>query len=125
MPSEGNHSSLKELTTAAKSASRESSSIQAKASASRFRGTSSRQAGFRNTIRKSQGQTFECVGVDLICEVFSHDQLYVAFSCVRAALKVLLDVDCRRKTLWITAYPKKALKAVRRRRTSFELDLGT
>uniref|UniRef100_A0A914D7G1 Uncharacterized protein n=1 Tax=Acrobeloides nanus TaxID=290746 RepID=A0A914D7G1_9BILA len=52
------------------------------------------------TIHKSQGQTFECIGVDLIREVYSHGQPYIAFLRVRrlAALKVLLDIDCHNQT---------------------------
>ena len=47
---------------------------------------------FAMTIHKSQGQTFEYVGVDLTQNVFGHGQIYVAFSRVRrlSALKVLL-----------------------------------
>lgn len=45
------------------------------------------------TIHKAQGQTLEKVGVDLRLAVFSHGQLYVAFSRVKrqSNLKVLLD----------------------------------
>ena len=47
---------------------------------------------FAMTINKSQGQTFEYVGVDLTEEVFSHGQLYVAFSRARrfSAVKVTI-----------------------------------
>ena len=47
---------------------------------------------FAMTINKSQGQTMDFVGLDLTEEVFSHGQLYVAFSrakswdCVRVKL---------------------------------------
>jgi ATP-dependent DNA helicase PIF1 len=37
---------------------------------------------FSMTINKSQGQTFECVGLNLATPVFSHGQLYVALSRV-------------------------------------------
>jgi ATP-dependent exoDNAse (exonuclease V) alpha subunit len=45
---------------------------------------------FAMTINKSQGQTFEFVGVDLSKPVFSHGQLYVAFSRAKrfSAVKV-------------------------------------
>jgi len=44
------------------------------------------------TISKSQGQTFDKVGIDLRKDVFNHGQLYVAFSRVRSwqSLKVYL-----------------------------------
>ncbi|XP_067215659.1 ATP-dependent DNA helicase pif1-like [Linepithema humile] len=47
---------------------------------------------FAMTINKSQGQTFDRVGIDLRKDVFNHGQLYVAFSRVRSwqALKVFL-----------------------------------
>ncbi|XP_044588723.1 ATP-dependent DNA helicase PIF1-like [Cotesia glomerata] len=50
---------------------------------------------FCMTINKSQGQTFEKIGVDLIKDVFNHGQLYVAFSRVRSwsALTVSLAHD--------------------------------
>ena len=44
------------------------------------------------TINKSQGQTFEKIGIDLRKDVFNHGQLYVACSRVRSwnALKIHL-----------------------------------
>ncbi|EFN60707.1 Uncharacterized ATP-dependent helicase YHR031C, partial [Camponotus floridanus] len=44
------------------------------------------------TINKSQGQTFDKVGIDLRKDVFNHGQLYVVFSRVRTwqALKIYL-----------------------------------
>lgn len=47
---------------------------------------------FAMTINKSQGQTFEQVGIDLRKDVFTHGQLYVAFSRVRSweGLKIYL-----------------------------------
>jgi hypothetical protein len=50
---------------------------------------------FAMTINKSQGQTFERIGIDLRKDVFSHWQLYVAMSRVRAwdALRIRLDAN--------------------------------
>ena len=47
---------------------------------------------FAMTINKSQGGTFDKVGIDLSTHVFSHGQLYVALSRVRSfdSLKILL-----------------------------------
>lgn len=44
------------------------------------------------TINKSQGQTFDRVGIDLRKDIFNLGQLYVAFSRVRSwqAVKVYL-----------------------------------
>jgi len=46
-------------------------------------------------INKSQGQTFDRVGIDLRKNVFNHGQLYVTFSQVRSwqALKVYLGTQ--------------------------------
>lgn len=51
--------------------------------------------GFPMEISKSQGQTFEFVGVLLLTAVFMHGMLYVAFSRVKrqSALKVLLPPE--------------------------------
>lgn len=45
------------------------------------------------TINKSQGQTFDRVGIYLLQPVFSHGQLYVAFSRAHTlgSVKVMLD----------------------------------
>ena len=40
------------------------------------------------TINKSQGQSFDVVGIDLTNEVFSHGQLYVALSRTRDCNKL-------------------------------------
>ena len=40
---------------------------------------------FSSTINKSQGQTFDRVGLFLNTDIFTHGQLYVAFSRVRSA----------------------------------------
>ena len=47
------------------------------------------------TINKSQGQSFETVGVDLRTPVFTHGQFYVAASRVtsKAGLCILLPPD--------------------------------
>ena len=60
---------------------------------------------FAMTINKSQGQTLDFVGLDLTDEVFSHGQLYVAFSRVRSwdSIKVLLDperINRTRNVVW-------------------------
>ena len=48
---------------------------------------------FAMTINKSQGQTFDRIGVDLRKNIFNYGQLYVAFSRVRSseALRIYLD----------------------------------
>jgi hypothetical protein len=53
---------------------------------------------FAMTINKSQGQSFEAVGVDLRSPVFSHGQFYVAASRVtsKAGLSILLPPDSTR-----------------------------
>ena len=44
------------------------------------------------TINKSQGQTFDHVGVNLQTEVFSHGMLYVALSRSRNAQNVKINI---------------------------------
>ena len=54
------------------------------------------------TINKSEGQTFDHVGICLEEDVFSHGQLYVAFSRARtlAGVKVsILDTNPEKKTV--------------------------
>jgi len=47
------------------------------------------------TINKSQEQTFDKIAIDLRKNIFSHGQLYVAFSRVRScdSLKIYLERD--------------------------------
>ncbi|XP_008180454.1 uncharacterized protein LOC103308585 [Acyrthosiphon pisum] len=49
---------------------------------------------FAMTINKSQGQTFDRVGLLLPSPAFSHGQLYVAFSRVRDAQSVRVGMYC-------------------------------
>ena len=48
---------------------------------------------FAMTINKAQGQTLDSVGLFLTTPVFSHGQLYVAFSRIKqpSSIKILLD----------------------------------
>ena len=48
---------------------------------------------FAMTINKAQGQTFDRVGLLLRQPVFSHGQLYVAFSRVRSLDSILLKIE--------------------------------
>ena len=50
------------------------------------------QLAFAMTINKSQGQTFERVGILLSDPVFSHGQLYVAFSRAKSRDDVKVQV---------------------------------
>ncbi len=44
------------------------------------------------TINKSQGQTLSHVGLHLADDLFSHDQLYVAFSRTKAPANVKIQL---------------------------------
>ena len=44
------------------------------------------------TINKSQGQTFEKVGIYVKCAVFVHGQLYVAFSRAKSKSDISLRI---------------------------------
>ena len=44
------------------------------------------------TINKSQGQTFDLIGVDLQSQCFNHGQLYVALSRVRTILSIFIKL---------------------------------
>jgi PIF1-like helicase/Helicase len=61
---------------------------------------------FAMTINKSQGQSFDTIGLDLRTPVFSHGQFYVAVSRVRSAkgLSVLLPEGAT--TTWNVVYPE-------------------
>jgi len=43
-------------------------------------------------INKSQGQTLSHVGLHLTNDIFSHDQLYVAFSRIEATTNVKIQL---------------------------------
>ena len=60
---------------------------------------------FAMTINKSQGQTIDFVGLDLEHEIWTHGQLYVAFSRVRSwdniVVKLSADAEGRtRNVVW-------------------------
>jgi ATP-dependent exoDNAse (exonuclease V) alpha subunit len=62
---------------------------------------------FAITINKSQGQTFDHIGVDLRYLVFSHGQFYVAASRVSSALGLhILLASNRLTTTENVVYPK-------------------
>ncbi|KXN90724.1 hypothetical protein AN958_03796 [Leucoagaricus sp. SymC.cos] len=53
------------------------------------------------TINKSQGQSVKYVEINLQTSVFSHGQLYVAFSCCTSChhIRVLLPQQYNNKTI--------------------------
>jgi ATP-dependent exoDNAse (exonuclease V) alpha subunit len=63
---------------------------------------------FAMTINKSQGQSVKFVGLNLRSEVFSHGQLYVAFSrCTSGSrIKVWLPEGNENKRVQNVVYPK-------------------
>jgi hypothetical protein len=50
------------------------------------------QLAYAMTINKSQGQTLSHVGLHLVDDVFSHGELYVAFSCTKAPANVKVQL---------------------------------
>jgi len=53
------------------------------------------------TVKKSQGQSFQRVGVDLRTEAFTHGQLYVALSrvtCLNGLTLLLLENTLKETT---------------------------
>ncbi|KYM94629.1 ATP-dependent DNA helicase PIF1 [Cyphomyrmex costatus] len=60
---------------------------------------------FAMTINKSQGQTFEKVGIDLRRDVFNHGQLYVAFSRVRSWQTLKIYLGKQRDNKYVKNYP--------------------
>jgi hypothetical protein len=61
---------------------------------------------FAMTINKSQGQTFEKVGVHLEKPVFTHGQLYVAFSRVRSISTLKVKLKHREKETTNIVFPE-------------------
>lgn len=59
---------------------------------------------FAMTINKSQGQTFDKIGLDLRKDVFTHGHLYVAFSRVRSWESLKIFIGNQRSTLMIKNY---------------------
>ena len=62
------------------------------------------------TINKAQGQTFDEVGIHLEASVFTHGQLYVAFSRARSFTDVHLEIiptlhQGKHDDTWITDNP--------------------
>lgn len=65
---------------------------------------------FSMTINKSQGQTFQRVGVDLTSPVFSHGQLYVALSRVTNIHNLIVYLPSRAKKTINVVYPEVLLR---------------
>ena len=61
---------------------------------------------FAMTINKSQGQTFEKIGIYLREPVFAHGQLYVAFSRVSSFENVCVKIE---KTFSQGTFPESQL----------------
>jgi hypothetical protein len=70
------------------------------------------QLAFAMTINKAQGQTVKRVGIDLRNPVFSHSQLYVAFSRATSPehVKVLLPLDSPASKTTNVVFPEVLLE---------------
>ncbi|KAB0792783.1 hypothetical protein PPYR_00660 [Photinus pyralis] len=64
---------------------------------------------FAMTINKSQGQTFDQIGIDLRKDVFTHGQLYVALSRVRSWESLKIYLGSQRKSNVVKNYVFKEL----------------
>jgi ATP-dependent DNA helicase PIF1 len=64
---------------------------------------------FAMTINKSQGQTLDFVGLDLTHEVWSHGQLYVAFSRVRSWDSIIVQLAPDKGNRTVNVVWKEAL----------------
>ncbi|XP_043464207.1 ATP-dependent DNA helicase PIF1-like [Leptopilina heterotoma] len=64
---------------------------------------------FAMTINKSQGQTFDMIGIDLRKDVFNHGQLYVAFSRVRSWESLKIFLGSQRTSYIVKNYVYKEL----------------
>ncbi len=67
---------------------------------------------FAMTINKSQGQTFDLVGIYLPECVFAHGQLYVALSRVGAFKKIIIFIENSQK-MWCTKRSSKIICILR------------
>ncbi|XP_011313387.1 ATP-dependent DNA helicase PIF1-like [Fopius arisanus] len=64
---------------------------------------------FAMTINKSQGQTFERIGIDLRKDIFNHGQLYVALSRVRSWDSLKIYLGAQRESNVVKNYVYKEL----------------
>lgn len=64
---------------------------------------------FAITINKSQGQTFDKIGIDLRRDVFNHGQLYVALSRVRSWKSLVIYLGSQRQSNHVKNYVYKEL----------------
>lgn len=61
---------------------------------------------FALTINKAQGQTLDIVGIHLYKQVFSHGQLYVAFTRVRQRENLFVYVNTADQEATNIVYPE-------------------
>jgi len=64
---------------------------------------------FAMTINKSQGQTFDRIGIDLRKDIFNHGQLYVAFSRVRNWQSLRVYLGNHRNNKYVKNYVYKEI----------------
>ncbi|EZA46987.1 ATP-dependent DNA helicase PIF1, partial [Ooceraea biroi] len=64
---------------------------------------------FAMIINKSQGQTFDRIGIDLRKDVFNHGQLYIAFSRVRAWEELKIYLGSHRNNKQVKNYVYKEI----------------